>query len=429
MGTGKTIATLTALHEMLRSFDASRVLVVAPLRVALHVWSTEIDAWAHVSDLTYRVLAGLPAAERLAAARGSEEIHIINRENLPHLVDNLRKDWPYDTIVLDESRSFKNFRSKRFKAMRRVRPKIDRVIELTGTPAPNGYLDLWAQISLLDAGDRLGKTYTAYRDRHFDSDYFGYNFTLKDGHKEIIRDKISDICLSIEARDHFDLPELFDNPIRVQLPARASEQYQEFAREFILAMESGDPVVASSAGVLRNKLHQVANGFIYDAEGQAIQLHEAKLDALDEIIEEANGMPVLVLYWYKEDLAMIRRRFKQAVPLDKSSGTLAAWNRGDISVLAAHPGSCGHGINLQHGSNIMVWYSLTDDLELFQQASERLGPVRQKQSGYDRPVYRHLIVAGGTVDDIILESNTQKAMTQAELMDALKNQIVEGGQP
>ena len=427
MGTGKTITTLTAIDELLCGMDINKVLVVAPLRVSLSTWSDEIESWDHISGLTYRVLAGLPPVKRLAAAMGDEDIHIINRENLVWLVEQFGDRWPYDMIVLDESRSFKNHRSKRFKALRKIRNYVSRIVELTGTPAPRGYEDLWAQLNILDRGERLGRTVTGFRTRYFDSDFMGYTYTLKDGAGETIREKISDICMSIEAKDHMDLPELIINPIKVTLPKVVREQYDELAREYVLAFEDeDDAIVASTAAVLRGKLHQVAQGFLYYEDGEHRHLHNEKLDALADIIEEANGMPVLVANIFRADAALIRERFKDARQLDKDPETIRQWNRGEIPILVAHPASCGHGLSLQHGGNILAWYGLTDDLELFQQMIERIGPTRQKQSGYDREVYCHMIMAENTVDELIYSSNIDKELTQAELMEALKRQI-EGG--
>lgn len=423
MGMGKTIAALTAIQDLVLSFDVNRILIVAPLRVALNTWSDEIEAWDHISGVSYKVLAGLAPLARAKAAKGKEDIHIINRENLVWLVTTHGDNWPYDMVVLDESRSFKNHQSKRFKALRKVRQYITRVVELTGTPAPNGLLDLWAQLAILDRGARLGRTRGSFLGTYFESDYMGYNWTPKIGSSEIIQKKISDICLSMEAADYMDIPETIINKIEIDIPKKARGMYDDFAKEYILEFQEGEDIVASTAAVLRQKLHQVANGFVYGEEKEVTNLHDAKLDALADVIEEANGMPVLVAYTFTADRDKILAKFSNARQLDQDPETIRSWNRGEIPILVAHPASCGHGLSLQHGGNILTWYGLTDDLELYQQMNERLGAVRQKQSGYNRPAFVHLITAKDTVDDLIFSSNTDKALTQGELMEALKTQI------
>lgn len=419
MGTGKSISTLTALRDLTKTLDVNRVLIVAPLRVAKTVWTDEIKQWPHVGDLDAKILAGLhPTTRRQAVFKDRSTIHIINRELIPWMVDELGKNWPYDTVVLDESSSFKNHTSKRWRALRKVTPYIHRLIELTGTPAPNGYLDLWAQIALLDGGQRLGRTYSQYRDRFFTSDYMGFNWTLKDGAREQIDALISDLCLSMRSEDYLELPPVVNNIIRVDLPPSARKAYKELERDFVLAVDSGE-ILAANAAALTNKLQQVASGFVYDEEKVPHLLHDEKLDALEEIIESTGGNPVLVAYTFVADVKRILKRFPKAEVLDKNPQTIERWNRGEIGILVAHPASAGHGLNIQHGGSTLVWYGLPWALELYQQMNARL-----HRQGQTKGVVIHHIVASDTVDETVVAALDRKSVTQNELLKALRDDAV-----
>lgn len=413
MGLGKTIATLSGITDLLNAVEIRRVLIIAPLRVAQKTWPDEIEAWEHTRHLSYAVLCG-DKPTRTAKLRGQEDIHIVNRENVPWLVQILGKRWPYDMVVVDESSSFKNRQAKRFKAIKKMLPKIERLVELTGTPAPNGLLDLWAQIFLLDRGKRLGKTYTKYRDTYFKGDYMGWSFELKDGAEETIHDKISDICLSMSAADYLELPDYVFNEVRVALPAGARRQYETLERDFVLEMESGT-VEAPFAAALSNKLLQCANGAVYDEDGTTLLVHDEKVEALEEIIESNPGRPILVAYSYKSDLERIRKAFPQTAVLAEDPATIDKWNAGRVPLLVAHPASCGHGLNLQHGGNILVWFGLPWSLEFYQQMNARL-----RRQGQSQPVFVHHIVAGETVDETVLAALDDKDVTQAALLRALR---------
>ena len=417
MGLGKTISVLTALSDMFDTFEIGRVLIIAPLRVAKHTWPTEIEAWDHVSHLSYSVLCGT-RQQRLNALERDTNIHIINRDNVVWLVGHYGKKWPYDTVVIDESSSFKSSRAKRFKALKKTLPKIERVVELTGTPASNGLLDLWSQTFLIDAGERLGRTFTGFRNAYFESDYMGYNYTPRHDSAEKIYDKLQDVCLTLSAEDYLEMPDRIDNIIRLQMPRNSRAQYRYLEREFLLELEQ-DTVVVANAAVLTNKLLQFSNGALYtDEEGSYEQVHDAKLDALDEIVQEAAGQPVLVAYNFKSDLARIQARFSQAEILGNSSDTIDRWNAGEIQMLCAHPASAGHGLNLQHGGNILVWFGLNWSLELYQQFNARL-----HRQGQTKPVFVHHLAVTDSVDMTVLEALQSKHSTQKALLDALKRDI------
>lgn len=426
MGLGKTISTLTAIDQVLYDyFDSYKILVIAPLRVAEDTWSTEVDKWTHTKDLTVSKILGT-AKQREAALQVKADIYIINRENVVWLVDFYRKRWPFDFVIIDELSSFKSHGSQRFKALRKVRPLIKKIVGLTGTPAPNGLLDLWSQVYLLDQGERLGKTFTSYRDTYFEPARIGKNaqgrlvtfsYQPKSGAEAEIYKAIGDICISMKAKDWLDLPERVDVLQVIKLRPAAMDAYKRLEKEYILQMESGD-IEASSAAVLTNKLLQLANGAAYD-ENKAVQvIHDQKLEALEDIIEAANGKPVLVFYAYRHDLARIQECFKTAVKLE-SSDQIKAWNRGEIEILLVHPASAGHGLNLQQGGSIIAWFGLTWSLELYQQANARLHRQGQKER-----VIIHHIMAEGTVDEMVLHSLTAKDATQEELMQAVKARIL-----
>ena len=427
MGLGKTVSTLTAVNELLNDyFDYHKILVIAPLRVAEDTWSTEIDKWQHTKALTISKVLGTQA-QRLRALGQEADIYVINRENVPWLVEHYKKKWPFDFVIIDELSSFKSPTAQRFRALKKVRPLVKRIVGLTGTPAPNGLLDLWAQVYLLDRGERLGKTFGEYRDRYFEPARVGKNaqgrlvtfsYQPKLGAEEEIYERIGDICISMKAKDWLDMPERIDIEHKIKLKDSAMKAYKQLEKEYILQMESGD-IEATSAAVLTNKLLQLANGAAYDEHGQAREIHEQKLEALEDIIEGANGKSVLVFYAYKHDLSRIEKRFKEAKKLEGSED-IKRWNAGEIPMLLVHPASAGHGLNLQHGGHIVVWFGLTWSLELYQQANARLHRQGQREN-----VMIYHIIAEGTVDEQVLTSLTNKDATQESLMQAVRARIDE----
>lgn len=420
MGTGKTVTTLTALDALLAIGDARRVLVVAPLRVAQDTWTKEAGKWEHLRHLRVVSLCGAPAA-RQRALDADADIWVINRENVQWLCElcEKRRAWPWDTVVIDELSSFKSAQAKRWKALKRFRGCMARVIGLTGTPASNGLIDLWPQLYLLDRGERLGRTLTAYRSKYFTPDRYNgpvvYSYRLRPGAEEAIYSVIGDICMSLRKEDVLSLPGQVYERVELRLPPALQKEYKKFERDQILAAtdESGE-IVAQTAAALTNKLLQYANGAIYDDERQVRPIHTVKLDALEELLEAAAGEPVLVLYAYQHDRDRIRERIPGCRSLDTSED-ISAWNRGEIPVALAHPASVGHGLNLQYGGHIIIWYGLTWSLELYQQANERLNRPGQTQVCR---VY-HLVVKG-THDERVLSALEHKDVTQSALINALK---------
>ena len=417
MGLGKTVISLTAIADLLfDSFVAHRVLVIAPLRVARDTWPAEIGKWAHLQHLTYTVAVG-NAKERRAALMQSADITIINRENLAWLIEESGFPFDYDTVVIDELSSFKNHQSKRFKVLMRVRPTVKRVIGLTGTPSSNGLMDLWAEFRLLDLGERLGRFITQYRYEYFTPDKRNgdivYSYKPLPYAEEAIYRKISDITISMKSTDHLKMPELVSTQYEVRLSEDEAERYADLKQELILQLPDGE-VTAANAAALTQKLAQLANGAIYADTGDVIEFHERKLDALEDIIESANGKPVLVAYWFRHDLQRIRNRF--TVRELKSSKDIVDWNKGEIPVAVIHPASSGHGLNLQAGGSTLVWFGLTWSLELYQQTNARLW--RQGQNA--RTVVIQHIVTKGTIDERILKALQAKDKTQAALIEAVK---------
>lgn len=455
MAIGKTATTLLALRELLDQFAVAQVLVIAPKLVAEETWPSEIKTWSFSAPLTFEVLTG-SVERRECRARVEADIHIINRENVPWLVEFWGSDWPYDMVVVDEFSSFKNPRKRseptkraiekahdaarqqigknatesefevvlkrelrklkrnptRFGALCKARRYIDRMVGLTGTPSPNGLLDLWSQTYLLDLGERLGATFKAYRDRWFVSDYMGYNYTPRPGAPEEIMSKLSDIMVSLRTADYVELPDAVYNTVEVTLPKKVMDEYQRFKRT--LVAEEYD-VTADSKGILANKLLQFANGSLYNEDGDDVWVHDAKLDALARIVEEAAGDPVLVAYSYQFDLERIRKKFPRAVMLAEEPGAVEKWNRGEIPLAIGHPQSIGHGLNLQYGGHIAVWYGLPWALEYYLQFNRRLARPGQK-----RTVFIHHIVAEGTVDMDVLPALAAKESTQDDVMAAVK---------
>lgn len=419
MGLGKTSITLTALLDLLfDSFEAHRVLVIAPLRVARDTWPSEIEKWDHLKMLTYAVAVGTEK-ERKAALLQPADICIINRENVQWLIEQSGIPFDFDTVIVDELSSFKNHQSKRFKSLMKVRPRIRRIVGLTGTPSANGLMDLWAEFKVLDMGQRLGRFIGMYRDTYFKPDKRNgqiiYSYKPLPGADEAIYRQISDITISMKAADHLKMPELVMNNVSVELSDEERDRYEELRQTLVLQLPETDITVANAA-TLSGKLLQMANGAIYDDDGETIQIHDRKLDALEDLIEGANGKPVLVAYWFRHDLDRIRSRF--TVREIKTSADIRDWNAGKIPVGVIHPASAGHGLNLQSGGSTLVWFGLTWSLELYQQTNARLW--RQGQS---ETVVIHHIITDGTIDQLVLKALQSKEKTQDSLIAAVKAEL------
>ena len=413
MGLGKSTTTLTAVSDLLDGLTVSRVLVVAPLRVAKSVWVQEAKKWQHLRHLTFSVCVG-SERQRIAALHSTADVYVINRENVKWLVDFYKRKWPFDCVVLDESSSFKNASSQRFKALKKVSDLIERMIQLTGTPTSNGLLDVWAQIALLDNGSRLGRSMTVYKQRFFESDYMGYKFTPIKGAQQLIEGLISDVVVSMRAEDYLQLPERIDIQIPVELDSKTAQLYKELEQEFLLKIED-EEITAMTAATLAGKLLQVSNGAIYTNEhGNFIELHNEKLDALEELVE-VNNEPLLVAYNFKSDLVRLKERFPFAIALDKDESTIDRWNNGEIQMLLAHPASASMGLNLQRGGSVIVWFGLNWSLELYQQFNARL-----HRQGQEKPVRIIHLVASGCIDEKVLQAIDNKAKTQDDLLNALR---------
>ena len=420
MGLGKTSITLTAINDLLfDSFEIHKVLVVAPLRVARDTWSAEIEKWEHLKNLQYSVVVG-PAQERLKALCTPADIYIINRENIQWLVEESGLTFDFDMAVIDELSSFKNHQSKRFKAFMKVRPKLKRIVGLTGTPASNGLMDLFAEFKLLDMGERLGRLIGQYRNAYFQPDKRNgmvvYSYKPLPVAEQRIYDKISDITISMKATDHLKMPELISAEYMVQLSENEKEKYDRLKKDLIFSTENNE-VTAANAASLSNKLSQMANGAVYSDDGETVHIHDRKLDALEDIIESMNGRPLLVAYWFKHDLERIKKRFE--IREIKSSEDISDWNSGKIPVALIHPASAGHGLNLQSGGSTLVWFGLTWSLELYQQTNARLW--RQGQTA-DTVVIQH-IIAKSTIDEQIMKALKTKDTTQAALITAVKAEV------
>lgn len=417
MGLGKTIITLTAVNELLfDSFEVHRVLVIAPLRVARDTWPSEIKKWDHLSVLTYAVAVGT-ARERKAALLQGADVTIINRENLGWLIESSGIPFEYDMVVVDELSSFKNHRSKRFKALMKVRPSVKRIVGLTGTPSSNGLMDLWAEFKILDQGKRLGRFIGQYRLNYFVPDKRNgemiYSYKPLHGAEDAIYRQISDITISMKSTDHLKMPELISTKYEVQLSEEERKRYDALKNDLVLQLH-GDEITAANAAALTGKLTQLSNGAIYSDDGKIIEFHDRKLDALEDIIEAANGKPVLVAYWFRHDLERIRKRFD--VRELKSSKDIADWNAGQVPIGLIHPASAGHGLNLQDGGSTLVWFGLTWSLELYQQTNARLWRQGQKS----RTVVIQHIITSGTIDGRILNALQRKDKTQSALINAVK---------
>ena len=426
MGLGKSVITLTAMQELFRRGEIRKALVIAPLRVARDTWPEEIRKWDHLRDLTFSVAVGT-AVERRKALALSPQITLINRDNVPWLVQHLGNRFDYDMVVIDELSSFKNWEAKRFRALMKVRPGVARVVGLTGTPSPNGYMDLFAEYRVLDMGERLGRFIGRYREAYFTPDRWGngqvFSWKLRPGAAEEIFRKIQDITVSMKSVDHLKMPECVLNNVPVHMDERETAQYETLKEDLFLRVLNRDGIKeidAKNASVLCNKLSQMANGAVYTDDGKVAHIHDRKLDALEDLIEAANGNPLLVAYWYQHDIDRIRQRFPEVRVL-KSSEDIRDWNAGKIPVAAIHPASAGHGLNLQAGGSTLVWFGLTWSLELYQQTNARLW--RQGQQA-ETVVIRHLVTEG-TIDERILTALKNKDRSQESLIDAVKAQIGE----
>ena len=416
MGLGKSVITLNAIYDLcLDSFYIRKVLVIAPLRVCSGVWPAEIQKWDHLKGLTYSVAVGTET-ERRAALQQTTDIHIINRENVQWLIEESGLPFDYDMIIIDELSSFKSHQAKRFKSLMKVRPLVQRIVGLTGTPSSNGLMDLWAEFRLLDMGKRLGRFITHYRDEFFQPDKRNgmqvFSYKPRPGAEEEIYRRIGDITISMKSTDYLQMPECLMNEARVTLSDNERKDYDTLRKELVLTL-GDEEIDAVNAAALSGKLCQMANGAVYSEDKRSIHLHDRKLDMLEDLIEGANGKPVLVAYWYKHDLERIRKRFK--VREIKTTGDIDDWNAGAIPVGLIHPASAGHGLNLQAGGSTLIWFGLTWSLELYQQTNARLWRQGQKET-----VVIHHIITQGTIDEQIMKALHSKDKTQAALIEAVK---------
>ena len=424
MGLGKTVITLTAVHELrYNRWEVSKPLIIAPKKVAEATWTTEAAKWDHLKMMRIVPVLGT-VQQRLRALATPADAYVINRENVQWLVEHFKNSWPFDMVILDESSSFKNPSSKRFKALKLVRSRIKRIVELTGTPSSNGLEDLWAQIYLLDEGARLGKTMGAYRDRYFIPGKRNrttiFSYTPKDGSFDMIKQAISDICISMKAEDYLTLPDVIFNDIPVALDAAAAKAYSQLENDLLLQVDE-NMITAQSAGVLTGKLLQLCNGAIYDEDRNAVKIHDCKVDAFLELVEQLNGQHALVFYNFQHDrdrLLEALSKYSLRVRVYSQAKDEVDWNNGEIDILLAHPASCGYGLNLQQGGYNAVWFGLTWSLEQYEQANKRL-----HRQGQEHPVVIHHLVVQSGMDAAVLEALTGKADMQNALMDALRVRI------
>lgn len=415
MGLGKTTTTLTAISDVIDGFGAKKVLVIAPLRVANTVWAQEAKRWSHLKHLKVSICTG-PEKSRIRALSSDADVYVINRENVVWLVDLYRDRWPFDFVVVDESSSFKDSSSKRFKALRKILPRTEHFVILTGTPSPNGLIDIWSQIYLLDFGMTLGRTMSAYKQRFFESDYMGYKWAPKDGAADKIHGLLTPRVISMSAADYLELPDRIDITLDLDLPDKVMKEYLDFEQTLLAELPEGEVVEAINAAVLANKLLQFCNGSLYtDSLGNWSELHTVKLDALADLIEENSGENILVAYNFKADLARLQKRFPHARVLDKDPQTVEDWNAGEIPLLLAHPASAGHGLNLQRGGSMIIWFSMNWSLELDQQFNARL-----HRQGQDKPVRIIRLAISGGIDQRVLSVLADKNAGQSALLAALK---------
>ena len=426
MGMGKTATTLSAVNElMFDRFEVTKVLVIAPLRVANTVWSDEIEQWAELRHLRYSKIVGTPKQRKVALQKDAD-VYIVNRENLPWLVEQCSPYFKWDMVVIDELSSFKSWQSKRFKAFMAMRPYMKRIVGLTGTPSSNGLMDLFAEFKVIDGGERLGRFIGEFRSRYFEegrrNGSIVYEYIPMDYAECQIQDKISDITISMKALDYLDMPELISTKKLVRMSEKEKEKYSQFKKEYVLSELDGLEVTAANAASLTNKLVQLSNGAVYSDDHTVVPLHEQKLDALEDILESANGEPVLVAYWFKHDLARIMGRLEKLKVKSrvlKTEEDIREWNKGNVPVGLLHPAGAGHGLNLQKGGHHLVWFGLTWSLELYQQTNARLW--RQGQEA-ETVVIQH-IVTEGTIDEEILKALENKDAQQERLIEAVKVQV------
>ena len=416
MGLGKSVITLTAILDLcFDSFEISKVLIIGPLRVSRDTWPVEIKKWDHLKELTYSVAVGTEV-QRKAALMQKVNIYLINRENVDWLINKSGLPFDYDMVVIDELSSFKSHNTKRFKSLLKVRPKVKRIVGLTGTPSSNGLMDLWAEFRILDMGQRLGRFITHYRSNFFDPDKRNqqmiFSYKPKDGAEDEIYRLISDITISMKNTDYLKMPECLMNKIVVTLSEKEEKAYNTLKEDLVLSLK-GEEIDAVNAAALSNKLCQMANGAVYGEDKKVFEIHNKKLDALEDLIEAANGKPVLIAYWFKHDLERIKKGF--SVREMKTSEDIKDWNNGEIEVAVIHPASAGHGLNLQSGGSTLIWFGLTWSLELYQQTNARLW-----RQGQNETVIIHHIVTKGTIDEQIIKSLDKKEKVQSDLMDAVK---------
>lgn len=424
MGLGKTVITLTAVMDLkYNRFDINKVLVVAPKKVAESTWAREASKWDHLQLLRISTVLG-SATKRVRALNTPADIYVINRENIPWLVEHYRNAWPFDMVIIDEFSSFKNRQAKRFKSLSWVRPHIKRFIGLTGTPAPNGLLDLWAQVFLLDGGQRLGKNITGFRERYFEPDQRTrdrvFTYAPKAGADNAIQNLIGDICVSMKAEDYLELPDITYNTISVVLDSKADKAYKKLEEEMLLQVDEST-IDAGSAAVLTNKLLQLCNGAVYDEERNVVPIHDCKIEAFNELVEGLNGKPALVFYSFQHDKERIKKALAKTdlrVRELKTDQDQVDWNNQEIDILLAHPASAAYGLNLQQGGNHVIWFGLNWSLELYQQANKRL----HRQGQTEKVIIHHLTVTGG-VDEDVVAALADKTSTQDRLMAALKARI------
>lgn len=419
MGLGKSVISLSAINElMLDYFDVSRTLVIAPLRVANSTWPDEIKKWDHLKHLNYSVVIG-SEKERLDALKKPAHIYLINRENVDWLITKSGIPWKFDMVVIDELSSFKSYQAKRFKSLLKVRPKLKRIVGLTGTPSSNGLMDLWAEFRLLDMGERLGRYITYYRQNFFIPDKRNqqmiFSYKPKDGAEKKIYSLISDITISMKSKDFLKMPECVMNEVVVSLSDKEQKLYDSLKHDMVLSLEENE-IDAINAAALSNKLLQMSNGAVYNDDKESLHIHDRKLDALEDLIEGANGKPVLVAYWFKHDMERIKDRFD--VREIKTAKDISDWNKGKIPVALIHPASAGHGLNLQAGGSTLIWFGLTWSLELYQQTNARL--YRQ---GQDSTVVIHHILTKGTIDEDVMKALKAKEKIQDALIESVKARL------
>lgn len=423
MGTGKTVSTLTAISDLIYDYiEVDKVLVIAPKRVAEDTWAQEVEKWSHLSHLSVSLVLGT-AKQRTEALAADADIYVTNKENTKWVCEKYRKDWPFDMLVIDELSTFKNSSSQRFKILKKQMPLVNRFVGLTGTPAPKNIMDLWAQVYLIDAGERLGKNMTTFRQQYFYPTHqltdHVFNWELKDGAKDEIYDKISDVTVSIESKDYLEMPERIDSVKEAKLSKKERALYEQLEQDMIIEDTENDDkdIVALNSAALSQKLLQLSNGAVYTDDGTYKHIHDKKLEMLDEIVEEAQGKPILVFYNFKHDRERILERYSFAEELE--GDYMRRWNNGEIQMLIAHPASAGHGLNLQHGGSIMVWFGLTWNLEYYEQANARLYRQGQKKT----TVIHHLLTEN-SIDQRVYDALKNKKLNQSELMRAVKARIL-----